>query len=64
MSWLEEITDDDGNVLCNACNHDQFKHGPEGGLCKNIECCNCGARWNYGPLGMQAINEQAEKATT
>lgn len=35
---------------CWDCGHKNFRQGPSGGLCTNVECVSCGARYNSNPV--------------
>ncbi len=54
-----------GQVICPACEQTNFTLGPTAmGNCVNIECCSCGARWNWMiPFNqLQAINILASQS--
>lgn len=37
---------------CPNCRGQSFYQGPEGGLSMNVECAQCGCRWNANAVGM------------
>lgn len=54
-----------GQLICPACEQSHFNLGPTAlGNAVNIECCSCGARWNWMiPFNqLQAINTQASQS--
>ena len=61
---VKDRRDSDFNLLCPGCEGITFNNGPTaGGLCANIRCTGCGARWNWiiGFGEMQPLNEVAEE---
>lgn len=41
--------------FCPACEKARLLEGPHGGLCVNVLCANCGAKWNVGPVTCQFL---------
>jgi hypothetical protein len=42
---------------CPDCHGLDFFGGPRGGMCRNIECCNCGSRFNVAIWrGVRAVD--------
>lgn len=35
---------------CPDCGSTRFYEGPSGGMCINIECVDCGSKFNVGPF--------------
>ena len=52
--WREAITELKVMPCCGL--PIRYYPGPEGGLCQNICCAHCGAKWNIGPLTVQRID--------
>jgi len=49
---------------CPDCGHDQFYMGPEGPGCQNMECAECGTRWNvpmFAGFAWQRLSTLAER---
>ena len=42
---------------CWYCGSEQFFEGPSGGMCQNIACASCGARYNISPFTVELIGE-------
>lgn len=61
MSDFRQLLDDEqklmDQMICCFCGNRSFLEGPRGGMCVNIECSNCGARFNWSsvPLPDQLI---------
>ncbi len=68
---IEKLTDQEIFALdagtCPDCRGEHFLEGPHGGLAVNIECSNCGARFNIVPrlagrFGKQRIGRPTRPA--
>jgi hypothetical protein len=42
---------------CPDCGSSDFIEGPSGGMCTNIMCAGCGAKFNMSPFGAERIGE-------
>jgi len=42
---------------CPDCGGSDFMGGPSGGMCQNIMCAGCGARFNMSPFGVERIGD-------
>lgn len=43
------------NGHCPDCKHREFLAGPSAGMCQNIKCAQCDAKFNVGPLSVQRL---------
>lgn len=51
-SWSCE----DFSYGCPFCGKDSYAEGPQGGVCINTQCCECGAKFNFmGPMGVELL---------
>lgn len=44
VPWVKSV---DGKMACPDCGGVSFHDGPEGGMCINTQCAECGQKWNY-----------------
>lgn len=42
---------------CYDCGGEEFIPGPRGGMCVNLMCANCGARFNVSPFSIERIGQ-------